>query len=846
MTLGFQLGSTSGAGGSYGGLGGATAGGTPNPIYGNLTNPNEPGSGGGTFSAPAGNGGGLIRIAANTLTLNGAIRANGGPAQAGGSVAGGSGGGIRIDVGTISGSGSISANGSQGFQVSGGGGGGRVAIYYLNSASFNFANATAVGGAGSPNGQNGTVHIQQQSAMLLPSDEQMPVMRADIENDPSSNDPIRLTLADSIRMTNHVDIATRRLSDPSIVNRQPAILKTQQNLYNAMVTEGKIKPFASIAIASDDTSVSGISGGFNDATRNAHSETKNASVDECCPLPSSKLATHSASPTPDDLDPVYTYDLNGNRTSMIDPTGLTTYTYDALNRLVSVTNNKGQMTSFTYDTLGRRASLTHANGVVTSYTYDAASQLTRLAHQLGATTINSFDYAYDRVGNRTSKTTRDGAHNYSYDTLNRLTQAVNPLPSNPLETFSYDPLGNRISSNQNGSSAFNQANELLEDVKFTYQYDNNGNMIQKTAKAGGAITTYEYDAENKLVRIVSPANTVKYRYDGLGRRVEKEVIAGTTTIAKYIYDNEDILLELDGTNAIIGRYTHGPGIDEPLIVEKSGQSFYYHADGLSSITELTNQSGAVVQRYTYSSFGKIESQLDSNFVQPYAYTAREADSESGLNFYRTRYYDPSIGRFFQQDFIGFIGGNNFYSYVGNNPVYFVDPLGLDALDWTANYSAGFGDMVTFGLTNYIRQGLGVNHVVDLCSTAYSAGWWTGMFHQLAFSGAGAFSGGARSVFYSGEGSLEAARAGKGAGRLLEDTLGGKLLNIIDQRYPIPDGIWSEVSRIFSLNAKGDAQVFLRNPDPAKTWSMVEKPLLDIVNKIHSAVGGTPATKIVLR
>ena len=268
--------------------------------------------------------------------------------------------------------------------------------------------------------------------------------------------------------------------------------------------------------------------------------------------------------------------------------------------------------------------------------------------------------------------------------------------------------------------------------------------------------------------------------------------------------------------------------------------------GLGSITELTNQTGTVAQAYTYSSFGKIESQLDLNFVQLYAYTARESDWESGLGFYRTRYYDPSVGRFIQQDLIGLLGGINFYAYVGNNPVHFVDPIGLDALDSAANYAAGFGDMVTFGITNYIRERLGTNDAVDQCSTAYSAGWWTGMFHQLAFSGAGAFSGGARSVFYSGEGALEAARAGKGAGRLLEDTLGGKLLNFVDKRYPIPEGVWNGVSRTFSLNAKGDAQVFLRNADQARTWSAVEKPLIDIVNRIHSAVGGSATTKIGLR
>src|SRR5207249_11771157 len=160
----------------------------------------------------------------------------------------------------------------------------------------------------------------------------------------------------------------------------------------------------------------------------------------------------------------------------------------------SITNNKGQVTSFTYDALGRRTSMTHANGVVTSYTYDTSSQLMTLGHQLGTTTINSFAYTYDKVGNRRGKTSRDGLHDYTYDVLNRLTQASNPLPSNPLETFNYDPVGNRANSNQNGSSTFSQANQLLEDANVTYQYDNNGNLIQKIAKVGGDVTTYEYDA----------------------------------------------------------------------------------------------------------------------------------------------------------------------------------------------------------------------------------------------------------------------------------------------------------------------------------------------------------------
>jgi len=162
--------------------------------------------------------------------------------------------------------------------------------------------------------------------------------------------------------------------------------------------------------------------------------------------------------------------------------------------------------------------------------------------------------------------------------------------------------------------------------------------------------------------------------------------------AYRVFDNEDILLELDGSNNITARYTHGPGIDEPLVMEKASQSFFYHADGLGSITEITNQSGTVVQAYTYSSFGKIESQLDPNFIQPYTFTSREFEPETGLYHYRKRDLDPNTGTFLQEDSILHAGNPTVpyllrslrrdpltlqgRAYVNNNPLKYSDPHGL--------------------------------------------------------------------------------------------------------------------------------------------------------------------------
>jgi len=237
----------------------------------------------------------------------------------------------------------------------------------------------------------------------------------------------------------------------------------------------------------------------------------------------------------------------------------------------------------------------------------------------------------------------------------------------------------------------NPINAILEPVPNSYQEaplfsgesavelpdDNNGNLTQKTNNSTSAFTLYEYDAENKLIRVVrEDGSIVNYKYDGLGRRIEKEV---DSVVTRYIYDNEDILLELDGSNNITARYTHGPGIDEPLVMEKSGVSSFYHADGLGSITELSDSTSTVVQSYAYSSFGKIESQFDPAFIQPYTFTAREFDPETGLYFYRARAYDPLIGRFLQEDPIRFLASNNFYPYVANDPIRFRDPSGQLAI-----------------------------------------------------------------------------------------------------------------------------------------------------------------------
>ena len=134
-----------------------------------------------------------------------------------------------------------------------------------------------------------------------------------------------------------------------------------------------------------------------------------------------------------------------------------------------------------------------------------------------------------------------------------------------------------------------------------YLYDHNGSLIRRTTASG--TTAYTWDIANQLVRIVLPGGGATYKYDPLGRRIEKNV-GGVVTA--YLYDLSSPLLELDSAGAMQARYTHGPGIDQPLMMERGEQMYFYHLDGQATVAHLTDASGNTICSYSYDSIGRTQ------------------------------------------------------------------------------------------------------------------------------------------------------------------------------------------------------------------------------------------------
>ncbi len=215
---------------------------------------------------------------------------------------------------------------------------------------------------------------------------------------------------------------------------------------------------------------------------------------------------------------------------------------------------------------------------------------------------------------------------------------------------------------------------------------------------------------------------------------------------------------------VLARYLYGDRIDQLIARYQPGEgTAWYLTDHLGTVRDLVDSDGDLINTIVYDAFGNILSQTDALAGDRFTYTGREYDTETGLYYYRARYYDPALGRFISQDPIGFSAGDaNLYRYVGNRVDVFIDPSGLDWLDASANFSSGWADALSFGATSAVRSAFGIDGGIDYDGSAYRTGEVVGTVHSAAI-GAGGAVGAVKTAKAAAQGAKAAAGAtGRGA------------------------------------------------------------------------------------
>jgi RHS repeat-associated protein len=198
---------------------------------------------------------------------------------------------------------------------------------------------------------------------------------------------------------------------------------------------------------------------------------------------------------------------------------------------------------------------------------------------------------------------------------------------------------------------------------------------------------------------------VEIKYDALGRRIEKKVSnrdgcddrdeddnkceedddeIDDAKIIRFYYDGARVIEERNEEDKVKRTYIYGNGIDEVLVMEqgeKGKKQYWYHENALGSITHISDKKGEVVESYKYAAYGKVtiydgkgKERKKSKVKNRFLFTGRELDSETGLYYYRARYYSSEMGRFISRDPIKSV---NLYAYANNNPLNYLDPYGLE-------------------------------------------------------------------------------------------------------------------------------------------------------------------------
>ena len=377
-----------------------------------------------------------------------------------------------------------------------------------------------------------------------------------------------------------------------------------------------------------------------------------------------------------------TQTLNGN-------TYTTQYTYDKDNRLTKTTVGNVSA-SYTYDAYGRMTGITVKNGnvvvVSTGISYTSPSS-TATSTQVAAWNngIDNYTYQYNRAGNISSYFDNGDEYIYTYDDFGRL-QSVEDFEAGDLHTYSYDSGGNLTTrryidyyhshEGYQTLGSYTYGDSQWKDLLTAY----NGTPITYDA-IGNPLTdgtwTYTWQHGRQLVGMEKDGTSISYTYNADGKRISK-TIDGITYNYHYLGDQ---LVEMTwGSNRM--RFSYDA--IGAMSVSYNGTDYFYLRNAQGDVTGLVDSTGAKVVTYAYDPWGKTWAASGTlaftlGTFNPLRYRGYVYDTETGLYYLNSRYYNPVWGRFINAD--GFVStgqgvsGNNMFAYCGNSPVNRYDPDG---------------------------------------------------------------------------------------------------------------------------------------------------------------------------
>ena len=393
----------------------------------------------------------------------------------------------------------------------------------------------------------------------------------------------------------------------------------------------------------------------------------------------------------------YTYDAAGHVASISSSNANSasmSYTYDDLNRLSTVTDNRtGGVTGYSYDSANNVVTAAYPNGVQSTFTYDPLNRVTGLSSQPA-----SYTYQRGPTGNLLSASESSGrAESWTYDGIYRLTNdaiASDPSKNNGTVSYGLDPVGNRLTESSSlpdipsGTFSFNADDELSSEA-----YDNNGNVIAEGGKA------FTYNSQNQMITMTGSGTSASIVYDAFGNRVA-EMMNGVTT--RYLVEDDKNPTGLpqvfdEITNGAVTRtYTYGlQRIDEEQVIDGAWTTSFYGYDGGGNVRNLTNSAGTVTDQYEFDAFGNSFT-VSGSTPNNYLYRGEQYNQDLGLYYLRARYYNPLTGRFTGVDSLTGEGQPR-YEYAAADPVDGADPRGTEDL---AEYRPLFPGVLGFPLVHF--------------------------------------------------------------------------------------------------------------------------------------------------